>query len=432
MAGLAAAHELIQAGHEVVVLEARTRPGGRIETLRAPFAEGLQAEGSAARIPESHELVLEYVRRLGLDLEPFQPEATDLFYLNGQVLRSDQPDLLQRAGLTPEEQRLGPDGIAERRMGRFLAELGDLTADGWPGEELLRYDRVSGTELLRGAGVSDAAIRFFDAGFGLFDEISGLELLMQAPSAFGDKYRIVGGTDRLPDALAREISTHIRYGAPVVRIEQDADSVVAVCDGANGRDRVTADRLICTIPFPVLREMEIVPAVSEAKRNVIDNLHYESVTRVYVQVRERFWERKGLSGFALTDQPMEIWDASHGQPGTRGILMAYMRGQKARDVAALPAGRRVSQTLAEIGQVFPEVGDYYDGAVSLVWDEDPWTRGAYTAYHPGEMNRVYHDLAPPEGRIHFAGEHASPWPGWILGAVHSGLRAARQVNAVRG
>jgi monoamine oxidase len=38
------------------------------------------------------------------------------------------------------------------------------------------------------------------------------------------------------------------------------------------------------------------------------------------------------------------------------------------------------------------------------------------------------DVAVPEGRIHFAGEHTSPWPGWIQGALHSGLRTASEVN----
>jgi monoamine oxidase len=58
MAGLVAGHELSKLGHDVTILEARTRPGGRVHTLREPFSDGLYAEEGAARIPDEHELTL--------------------------------------------------------------------------------------------------------------------------------------------------------------------------------------------------------------------------------------------------------------------------------------------------------------------------------------------------------------------------------------
>ena len=53
MAGLVAAYELSKLGHDVTILEARTRPGGRVHTLREPFSDGLYAEAGAARIPDN-------------------------------------------------------------------------------------------------------------------------------------------------------------------------------------------------------------------------------------------------------------------------------------------------------------------------------------------------------------------------------------------
>ena len=73
MAGLVAAYELTQLGHDVTVVEARTRPGGRVHTLREPFSDGLYAEAGAARIPDTHELTLKYVKTFDLPLEPFYP-----------------------------------------------------------------------------------------------------------------------------------------------------------------------------------------------------------------------------------------------------------------------------------------------------------------------------------------------------------------------
>src|SRR5215216_1701393 len=73
MAGLVAAYELSKLGHDVTVLEARTRPGGRVHTLRELFSDGLYAEAGAARIPDNHDLTLKYVKEFALPLEPFYP-----------------------------------------------------------------------------------------------------------------------------------------------------------------------------------------------------------------------------------------------------------------------------------------------------------------------------------------------------------------------
>src|SRR5712691_7437098 len=73
MAGLSAGYELSQAGHDVTILEARQRPGGRVQTLREPFSDGLYAEAGAARIPDNHDLTLKYVKLFDLPLEPMYP-----------------------------------------------------------------------------------------------------------------------------------------------------------------------------------------------------------------------------------------------------------------------------------------------------------------------------------------------------------------------
>ena len=85
MAGLAAGYELSKLGHHVTILEARTRPGGRVCTLRDRFADGLYAEAGAARIRDNHHLTLKYVKAFDLPLEPFYPS-------NLKAVRYDQGD----------------------------------------------------------------------------------------------------------------------------------------------------------------------------------------------------------------------------------------------------------------------------------------------------------------------------------------------------
>lgn len=156
---------------------------------------------------------------------------------------------------------------------------------------------------------------------------------------------------------------------------------------------------------------------------------YEDVTRVYLQVGRRFWRDDGLSGFGRTDEPMEIWDATYGQTGRRGVMLSYLRGSAARRVEAMAGPDRIRFGLRAIESAYPEIREAYQGGASMAWGEERWSRGAYAFSRPGDLTEHYRHVLSPEGRVHFAGEHASVWPGWIQGAVHSGLRAAREVVA---
>src|SRR5262245_63588806 len=87
MAGLVAAYELTQLGHDVTVLEARMRPGGRAFTIREPFSDGLYAEAGAARIPANHDLTLKYVKLFDVPLEPMYPAKLSALLVDGQSKR---------------------------------------------------------------------------------------------------------------------------------------------------------------------------------------------------------------------------------------------------------------------------------------------------------------------------------------------------------
>jgi monoamine oxidase len=81
-----------------------------------------------------------------------------------------------------------------------------------------------------------------------------------------------------------------------------------------------------------------------------------------------------------------------------------------------------------LDQVLPGLRENFEGGATKIWLDDPWARGAVAYPGPGQMIALIPHTARPEGRVHFAGEHTSPWNAWMQGAIESGLRAAREVN----
>ncbi len=434
LAGLVAAYELIQASHDVTLLEASTRPGGRVWTLREQFSDGLYAEAGAGRIPEHHDITLRYAKLFGLTLDPFYPSAgASVYSLRGkriQVRAGENLDLSQLPfDLTPEERRRGLNGLEEKYLDPVLQELGNPGAPGWPPDNLQKYDRMSWREFLRHRGASPGAVELLTSLSGFVDD-SALDFLRDDLGHRGAKQlaKIRGGNDLLPKAFAARLAERIRYGSPVVRIEQDAQGVRAVCLKAGATQTHSAGYMICAIPFSCLRQVEISPRFRPEKHAIIAQLYYDPVVRVFLQTRRRFWNDEGLNGFADTDHPMEIWHPTFDQPGSRGILMAYLEDGLTRRVAAMPESERIRFGIEAVKKVHPALRAHLEAASSLCWAEQPWARGAYTVFAPGQITAWTALIRQPEGRIHFAGEHASSWPGWMQGALESGLRAAREVH----
>ena len=228
MSGLAAADLLLKSGLEVTILEARTRPGGRIETLR-DFADGVYAEAGAMSIPDSHHRTLKYVDELNLSLrtEFSGRRRAALFYLKGQAIpvRPGQvetwPATLQ---LTAEERKIGLAGMQKKYLDDFMPNVGDPFAPDWPPQSLLKYDGMSAHDFFLSQGASEAAAMLL--GMGLYDldgngtkSFSALLMLATEVTVYQStrSYVPAKGMDELPTELAAKLTSSIRYGAPVVR-----------------------------------------------------------------------------------------------------------------------------------------------------------------------------------------------------------------------
>ncbi|NBB89956.1 MAG: FAD-dependent oxidoreductase [Spirochaetes bacterium] len=437
LAGLMAARRLDRSGHRVTVLEARDRPGGRLITLRDPFPGATYANAGPLFVQGRHTLVVRLIDELGLGLTPLgQDNLGFTYYTHNKLVDATAPDAEWPLDLSAAEHEMGLHGMRGAYLMPLLEELGDPSAPDWPPPHLQAYDQIAFPELMRRQGASPAATNLLSMGVldSWVDDVndaSALFLLRALHQTLTSMqiYAMKGGTDRLATALAAAVDDAtggdaIRYNAPVTRLEQDDDGVRAIC-GAS--EVVTADRMICTVPFSVLQGLEVDPPLPAAKWRAVQSLSYTSVLCVFLTFDHLPFDPPPF--WMPTDTPVTyVSNATLGQPGPGVVLAAILVGADARRLKPLSTPRRAEAVLQHIERMYPGIRSHVTGSVSKSWDDDRWSKGAYAQFKPTQLTQVLPEARRPEGRIHFAGEHTSAWSGWMQGALESGVRAADAVH----
>jgi monoamine oxidase len=428
LAGLCTAFELQALGHTVTVLEAQTHPGGRVRTLRQPFAPGLYTEAGAETIPGVHDITQHYARTLGLMLVPTTiPGARTFMFIRGQrIVPTDAT--VWPYDLTDEERALGRAGLSRKYLDEATAQA---RAAGFPQQTvraLSAIDDYTPGAWLRSRGASAGAAELITLGFGT-DFGSAASFLLHGLNSAGTsvRYRIEGGNDRLPMEMATRVD--IRYGSPALSVRQSDTGVTVVVRTPGGNRTLEADRVVCALPCPVIGGMLDDARLSSDKTRAIREQHYSRTVKVFLQTQTRFWLKDNWSGFVTTDLPIERLTPDPGaDPLSRGALAAYPMAGYTSALEAMSEPERVAASLAQAQQIFPELATACEGGISQCWGLDPWAKGSFALHAPGQIGFL-DILAKREGRVHFAGEHTSPWTGWMQGALESARRVVDEINA---
>jgi len=437
LAGLAAAYELKKAGYAVTVVEARTRPGGRVLTYRDPFADGLYAEMGAEYVDSTDEYDHRFCKELGLKV--MTAKLYDAIFVRGQRFKmasfKRDKEKLPYAG-TEGGRLFGQEAPYLRRLLALIADPEKLPP------EVLKLDNLSVVELLAQEGAPEDIAALFTytqatESTARPDEMSALHLVRSHRRSFSedtDEGRILGGNDQLPKGLARALAGQILYNRPVRKIAHDGEGATVSFEEGGALRTLRTPRLVVAIPFKVLRDIEVTPSFSPAKTKCIATLAYGHVMKLALQYERRFWDEPGSLGQRVFTDTMlrRVYHFSIDQPGPRGILMSFTSGADAEALGRMSDAERLRTALQEATKIWPEAPRHFEGGAVKYWNEDPWIRGSYSFEGVGQARDYLQIAAAPEGRVHFAGEHTSIHRASMNGALESGVRAAAEVQQAEG
>lgn len=426
-AGLACAFELRSVGYDVTVVEARSRVGGRVLTLR-DLIPGKVVEGGGELIGSNHPAWAAYADRFGLSLRDIVDEE-DL----------DTPIVLEGRRLTAAEaQALYIEMDAAARS--MTDEASGIDAQRpWTSRDADRLDRRSVGEWIDALEVSSLCKRAlhvqFTADNGMATARQSHLGMLAAVKGGGlerywtesEVYRCAEGNQELAGRLARAIGAdRIRLRAPVASIDLDPRGAGAARVECADGSRIDADDVVLAVPPSVYERVAITPSLPPALMPQM-GISVKQLTAV----RGRYWRALGLSPDALIDGDVCMtWEATNNQPGEIGAaLVAFSSGPAAQRIRQREAQARREHYLAELEAVYPGIREQLVTDRFMDWPSEPWTAAGYSFPAPGQVTTVGPLLdGPVHRRLRIAGEHACiRFAGYMEGALTSGATVARAI-----
>jgi monoamine oxidase len=441
LSGLNAALLLEEQGFSVIVLEGRNRPGGRLMT----FDDVAGApDGGGSGIGRGYARLLYTTDKLSIAMVPQRPRTEmvrddTMIGLSGQLIRPDQwqnhvlnpytgddrarmPWLMGFSGLRGINPL--PDA-ASWRDGKYSAHdisvAQTLAAKGWTGEQLrLAY----ATNPSYGNSAHDlSAIMWFH----IFKNAEAMT------GAGGGALAGQGGNQRIPEGMAKAVKGPIFYQKIARGISADeAGASVTTRDGSVYR----AKAVITTLPLSAQRLVRLDPAPPALHQEAIDRLPYNRVHQIHFEATKPFWDQDGM--------PPSIWSDTlagrfvalrYGAGTTAGkpyitTFLSFANGFAADRRDRLGPEGAVAAVLEDLAELRPSTRGALRAVKVHSWQDDPFAGGAYACWEPGQITRFANEVAKPQGRLFFAGEHTAAVARGMEGAMESGERAALEVMEI--
>lgn len=426
MAGLVAAWTLRD--HDVVLLEANDRLGGRVKSeRRGDYYVNLGAQYMAGTGP------------LKDVIDHFQIRCRSLagthaaMALNGRILASDNPaEFVLRSPLSLKGRiEFARFGLKIRRMYRRLAENKDH-ADAMAFRDAL--DQVS-IESITG-GYTDPDFRAILSALvatwvgGEAWETSSAAFVLDMGSAMISASETpnfslpIGGNQTIVETLAAELGERARVSSPVTSVAWSDDRVEITYRDADGKDRELAAAR-CIVAMPAYAALEVLENLPEQHRHALETVRWGPFTVAGIFTNEttaQAWDRMysivapGKSFQIIYNHASAMRTEGPRQPG--GALVAFAGGDQVRRNLAAKSDAEVTDLFVrDLGDVLPGSSAFVEEVVIQRWPK------AIPYWNPGDRPLV-RALREPLGPIHFAGDWVS-FPPSMKAAAQAGEAASR-------
>lgn len=425
-AGLACADELAAAGYRVIVLEARDRCGGRVQSLH-DLARGKIVEAGGELVGPNQPTWMAYARRFKLKFVELPWNPSDTIRLGDELLPPKAAMALwqeMRAALERLNAQAEPIDAHRPWRSPQAASLDRRSLDDWikqldvsPRCQQLIAIQMTGINGLIPAWQSLLGILAIVRGGGLqkfWDET--------------DTLHCVGGVQQLADQLADSLRDRLgaealRLNCPVHAIRREGEQLrLTLADGS----LLTADDVVLTAPPSTWNKIAFEPTLPPQLA-----VPMAASTKYLAIFRQAVWRERNCQPNAMATGPIQLtWETTAGQgdEGPQG-LVAFAGGRAADECRAWPVAEREQRFRAELERLYPGAAQAITHGRFVDWVIDPWARGTYSFPAPGQVTTVGPLLESGlHEHLHFAGEHTCyAFVGWMEGALASGVRLARKL-----
>ena len=442
VAGLTVAYRLKQAGVAVDIVEASRRVGGRLLSLSGIADCPGVVELGGEFIDSRHTAVRSIAAELGLDLADLRAADAglepEILYFQGQRISHQQVAI----EFAPLAQRIAQD----------LVTLGGATLDGQEisyhnaSPAAVRLDCQSLAEYLAAAPISpviDRLVRVaYVTEFGRDAEAqSCLNMLFLIGSEAGEwsaygisdeRYHIVGGNQQLPQKLASQLEDRMELGTALesIRITSGGSYRVSLRQGATSLERVY-DRVVLTVPFSTLRQVELAVELPPAKQKAIAELGYGTCGKLAIPFHERLWRSRYSSTISIyTDLDFQnTWESARYSTLPSGWVTDLRGGVGGISLGDRSPSDQAQELTADLEPLFPGISQVKQGqAVRAVWATEPYALGSYSCYLPGQWTTLGGAEGERVGNLWFAGEHCSAGSqGYMNGACETAETVAQGI-----
>ena len=430
LSGLYAANLLEEEGYKVRILEADKRVGGRVLTQKG--IPGYPESGGTA-FGSGYARVIDTANRFGInliDLKPVIPYFRErMLSLGGEIISKEEwPN--HPSNVFPNDYRnLPPNAFFHT----FLGGNNPLKApQEWMNEDQFIHD-ISVHEWFIKKGFSDELV---DLAYNLnithgysAKDVSVLMLMFvnafaASQSRLGFQTSLVaeGGNIRIAEEMAKNLKHEILLNKEVTSIDLSNDSAKVSCsDGTS----YSANRIICSLPFSVLKGISIYPKINGPQSEAIKSLKSQKINMLHLIPKTPFWEKDEMSPNMYTDElaGMIISQRQASSPEKVDSLTAWLRGPIAERLDLMDQKEAIESVIKSIERLRPSAKDQLEVAAYHSWSLNPYSKGDWAYWGPGQIKEFGQEISKPHFKLHFCGEHTAIANRGMEGALESGERA---------